>query len=215
MVTGSKFFQAPPFCGALLVPKFWTRKLRGKPADHLGAYGSLFAGADAPDDLPQLQKIWPELANIGLRLRWEIALDEMEAFLLYSQDESDALIRRWNRVVIGRLALNDRFGMMPDMELTNDSIISFTVFAGGRELGYDELKMLFDTLVLSNLEGFVGFDRVFLGQPVRYGPRSFIRLALGSYSIRQMLSPKGFNPFNDLRLVDLIDEKARELFEAP
>jgi hypothetical protein len=30
-----------------------------------------------------------------------------------------------------------------------------------------------------------------------------------------MLSPKGFNPFNDLRLVDLIDEKARELFEAP
>ncbi|MDP4578358.1 MAG: hypothetical protein NWR91_04575 [Schleiferiaceae bacterium] len=215
MVTGSKFFQAPPFCGALLVPKFWTRMLMDKPADHLSAYSTLFAAADAPDGLPQLQKIWPEFANIGLRLRWEIALDEMEAFLRYSPDETDALIRRWNRVVIGRLALNDRFGMMPDMELTNDSIISFTVSSGGRELGYDELKLLFDSLVLSKLGGFVGFDRVFLGQPVRYGSRSFIRLALGSYSIRKMLGPKGFDPFNDLRLVDLIDEKAMELFGAP
>jgi hypothetical protein len=29
-----------------------------------------------------------------------------------------------------------------------------------------------------------------------------------------MLGPNGFDPFNDLRLVDLIDEKVMELFDA-
>lgn len=214
MVTGSKFYQAPPFCGALLVPKFWTERLVGRPAAHLAPYGALFASADAPPQLPQLRALWPEYANVGLRLRWEIALDEMEAYLAYPQDETDALIRRWNRVVVGRLALSDRFGMMPDIELTNDSIISFTVSAGGAELDYDQLKRLFDTLVLSTHQGFNGFDRVFLGQPVRYGSRSFIRLALGSYSIRKMMGPSGFDPFNDLHLVDLIEATAARLFES-
>jgi len=213
MVTGSKFYQAPPFCGALLVPKFWTERLAGCPVDHLAAYGALFASADAPPDLPQLRALWPEYANVGLRLRWEIALDEMEGYLAYPQEETDALIRRWNRVVVGRLALSDRFGMMPDIELTNDSIISFTVSAGGRELDYDQLKTLFDRLVLTNHTGFNGFHRVFMGQPVRYGKRSFIRLALGSYSIRKMMGADGFDPFNDLHLVDLIESTAVELFE--
>lgn len=213
MVTGSKFYQAPPFCGALLVPKFWTERLAGRPADHLAAYGALFASADAPPDLPQLRALWPEYVNIGLRLRWEIALDEMEAYLAYPQEETDALIRRWNRVMVGRLALSDRFGMMPDIELTNDSIISFTVSAGGRELDYDQLKTLFDRLVLTDHAGFNGFHRIFMGQPVRYGKRSFIRLALGSYSIRKMKGADGFDPFNDLHLVNLIESTAVELFE--
>jgi hypothetical protein len=117
-------------------------------------------------------------------------------------------------VVIGRLALSDRFGMMPDMELTNDSIISFTVSAGGRELDYDELKKLFDTLVLGEHPSLNGFKRVFLGQPVRYGERSFIRLALGSYSIRKLMEPNGFDPYNDLHVVDLIERTAIELFES-
>ncbi len=213
MVTGSKFYQAPPFCGALLVPKFWTERLVSCPAEHLAPYGSLFASADAPPDLPQLRTLWPDYANVGLRLRWEIALDEMEAYLAYPQEDTDALIRRWNRVVVGRLALSDRFGMMPDIELTNDSIISFTVSAGGRELDYDDLKKLFDQLVLSTHAGFNGFNRVFMGQPVRYGSRSFIRLALGSYSIRKMMGPAGFDPFNDLHLVNLIESIAVQLFE--
>ncbi|MFZ9155541.1 MAG: hypothetical protein ACO22A_04250, partial [Schleiferiaceae bacterium] len=86
--------------------------------------------------------------------------------------------------------------------------------AGGAELDYDQLKRLFDTLVLSTHQGFNGFDRVFLGQPVRYGSRSFIRLALGSYSIRKMMGPSGFDPFNDLHLVDLIEATAARLFES-
>lgn len=214
MVTGSKFYQAPPFCGALLVPVEWTERLRGRAADHLAAYGSLFAAADAPPELPQLRALWPDHANPGLRLRWEIALDEMEAFLALPRERTEALIRRWNRVVVGRLALSDRFQLMPDLELTNDTIISFAVNAEGRELDYAGLKKLFDHLVRETHSGFTGCHRVFIGQPVRYGERSFLRLALGSYSIRKMLGEAGFDPGNDLRLVDLIEEKAAALFES-
>lgn len=214
MVTGSKFYQAPPFCGALLVPAEWTGRLRGLAAHHLAAYGSLFSAADAPPQLSQLRALWPDHANPGLRLRWEIALDEMEAYLALPRERTDALIRRWNRVVVGRLALSDRFRLMPDLELTNDSIISFTVNAGGRELDYAGLKLLFDHLVLGTHSGFKGCHRVFLGQPVRYGERSFLRLALGSYSIRKMLGEAGFDPGNDLRLVDLIEETAAALFQS-
>ena len=81
------------------------------------------------------------------------------------------------------------------------------------QVAYDQLKTLFDRLVLTNHTGFNGFHRVFMGQPVRYGKRSFIRLALGSYSIRKMMGADGFDPFNDLHLVDLIESTAVELFE--
>lgn len=212
MVTGSKFYQAPPFCGALLVPGMWTERLVPLPADPVADFGRVFSAHDVPAELVGVRALWPGFPNAGLRLRWEIALDEMEAYLAFPREDTEALITRWNRVVVGRLALSDRFKLMPDMELTNDSIISFAVRAGGHELGYDELKTLFDTVVLRRHEGLDGVDRVFFGQPVRYGDRSFIRLAIGSTEVRTMLAEGTFDVANDLLLVDLIESTAVELF---
>jgi len=214
MVTGSKFYQAPPFCGALLVPSVWTDLLAGRPAGHVAPFGALFTAADAPPELPRLRGVLPDDANAGLRLRWEIALAEMEAYLALPHAETEALIRRWNRVVVGRLAASDLFGLMPDMELTNDSIISFTVKAADRELDHAELRRLFATLVLRRHVGCAGFRRVFLGQPVQYGSRSFLRLALGSHSIRELLARQSAELQDDLDLVGLIERTASELFEA-
>jgi hypothetical protein len=126
-ITGSKFYQAPPFCGALLVPKYWSEKIKDKDASILETYNSLFTSYDYPLEFEKMRKNLPEFKNIGLRLRWEIALCEMESFLAFPQEKSNALIRRWNQVVIGRLAQSDLFRLMPDIELTNDSIISFMV----------------------------------------------------------------------------------------
>ncbi|GAN69101.1 hypothetical protein [Acetobacter orleanensis] len=75
MVTGSKFFTGPPFCGALLLPDCWKARL-----DH----GALPAGLAAYAN----QCEWPEspacqtLAsgfNHGLLLRWKAAQAEMAA----------------------------------------------------------------------------------------------------------------------------------------
>ena len=213
MVTGSKFYQAPPFCGALLVPVQWTEKLKQISGKAAKFFDRIFSAFDFPESLSNIRENLPEYKNFGLRLRWEVALREMEAYLSFPQDESNALIRRWNQVVTGRLAQSDTFQLMPNMELTNDSIVSFMVLVNEKALNNIELKKLFDYLVLSEHKGLDGFKRVFLGQPVQYGDKSFIRLAIGSYSVRRQLLNRRFEPFNDLRMIEIIEESVAKLFE--
>ncbi|WP_086651337.1 hypothetical protein [Acetobacter cibinongensis] len=76
MVTGSKFYTGPPFCGALLLPAEWRNRL-----DHYSLPSGLAAYA--------YQNEWPLAAgcaglapgsNHGLLLRWTAARAEMEAF---------------------------------------------------------------------------------------------------------------------------------------
>jgi len=212
MVTGSKFYQAPPFCGALLVPSQWTEKLADVSGEPAQQFSNLFSAYDFPESLKNIQNYLTPFKNEGLRLRWEVALREMEAYMSFPQNESNALIRRWNQVVTGRLAQSDTFQLMPNMELTNDSIVSFMVLNKGVALNHSELKLLFDTLVLSEHTGLDGFNRVFLGQPVQYGDRSFIRLAIGSYSVRRQLLNRRFEPKNDLRMIEIIEETVTNLF---
>ena len=211
-ITGSKFYQAPPFCGALLVPKYWSEKMKDKDASILETYNSLFTSYDYPSEFEKMRENLPEFKNIGLRLRWEIALCEMESFLAFPQEKSNALIRRWNQVVIGRLAQSDLFRLMPDIELTNDSIISFMVLKNGVALNNKELKILFDYLVLNEHKGIENFTHVFLGQPVQYGEKSFIRLAIGSYSIRKQLMNNQFNPKSDIAFIQIIENAVNKLF---
>lgn len=212
MVTGSKFFQAPPFCGALLVPDPWIQTLQGSDASSVSAFQHLFSRYDVPPRLKHFAAVLPDYENWGLRLRWEIAIEEMEAYRAIPLGVSNAWIRRWSRVVMGRLAMNDMFRMMPDMELTNDSIISFAIVVGDHELNMPELKAVFDKVVTSRHEGLDGYDRIFMGQPVKYGDRAFIRLAIGSNCVRAQLEDDTFDPSNDLRVVEIIEQATLELY---
>ena len=214
MVTGSKFYQAPPFCGALLVPKNWTRALAAKDGAVAAGLEALFTSYDIPPALPQVRSQLRDFKNLGLLLRWEIALQEMEAYMAYSQEEANGLIRRWNQVVTGRLAQSDAFRLMPNMELTNDSIVSFMVLVEGKPLNHLELKKLFDYLVLNTHEGLRDYNRIFLGQPVQYGEKSFIRLAIGSHSVRKQLAKNQFDPTNDLQIIALIERAVEKVFSA-
>ena len=76
MVTGSKFFTGPPFCGAVLVPQAAAARLADcrLPAG-LSAYGS-------QADWPPLAAVahLPRTVNLGMVLRWQAALAEMQAF---------------------------------------------------------------------------------------------------------------------------------------
>ena len=212
MVTGSKFYQAPPYCGALLVPTKWTKMLKevsGEPAKY---FNRIFSAFDFPEALQNIRENLLPFKNVGLRLRWEVALSEMEAYLSFPQEETNAFIRRWNQIVTGRLALSDSFQLMPDMELTNDSIVSFMVLVNGKALDNVDLQRLYDFLVTREHDGLEGYNRIFLGQPVQYGEKSFIRLSIGSYSVRNQLHNKRFEFNNDLRLIEIIEQSANKLF---
>jgi hypothetical protein len=102
---------------------------------------------------------------------------------------------------------------MPDMELTNDSIVSFMVLVKGKALNNADLQLLYDFLVTNEHDGMEEYNRIFLGQPVQYGEKSFIRLSIGSYAVRNQLLNKRFEFKNDLRLIEIIEESVNKLFE--
>jgi hypothetical protein len=212
MVTGSKFYQAPPFCGALLVPSSWVNALQSCDASSVSAFSQLFSRYDFPALLQGFSDVLPDYKNWGLRMRWQVALEEMEAYNAISEDISNLWIRRWRRVVTDRLAMNNMFTLMPGMELTTDSIISFSVVVNGYELTMLELKAVFEKIVTSRHEGLVGYEKIFIGQPVKYGDRAFIRLAVGSNCVRTQIVRGKFYPVNDLRVVEIIEQITLELY---
>ncbi len=69
LITGSKFFGAPGFCGAILFPRKRFRRIAGagRLPDGLGAYASVSEGRFSP-------------RCPGLLIRWAAALTSMRAF---------------------------------------------------------------------------------------------------------------------------------------
>lgn len=216
MLTGSKFFQAPPFCGALLVPRQITERLRALEIDGDGSpvapFGQIFSSHDVPWALDNVRQHLPDEENRGLRLRWEIALDEMENYASWPRDVSNALMDDWNTRVTAIINAHPNFRVMPDQHKTNDSIISTQVIVNGRELDYDELVALYREVLTTEHDGLSdGAKRVFFGQPVRYGDRSFIRFAIGAPTVRWMLHRGELFLDDDIRLVDIVGEYAERL----
>ncbi len=77
MITGSKFFTGPPFCGALLLPARLVARLDGPGRLPVGLadYGSR---VDWPPGMAAAVVDGP--VNLGMVLRWQAALAEMAAF---------------------------------------------------------------------------------------------------------------------------------------
>ncbi|POF62723.1 hypothetical protein CFR73_08290 [Novacetimonas maltaceti] len=74
MVTGSKFFTGPPFCGAVLLPAPVMARLSGRLPAGLAQYTH-----QAAWPVGQARTVLPAGHNIGLLLRWHAALAEMAA----------------------------------------------------------------------------------------------------------------------------------------
>ncbi|MCJ8354336.1 hypothetical protein [Novacetimonas hansenii] len=75
MVTGSKFFTGPPFCGAVLLPAPVMARLSGMPLPTGLAQYTHQAAWPAG----RARMVLPTGHNIGLSLRWQAALAEMAA----------------------------------------------------------------------------------------------------------------------------------------
>jgi hypothetical protein len=115
----------------------------------------------------------------------------------------------WNQFVNGLIDESDSLELMPDQELTSSTIISFRVKnRQGQYLSHEQLRDFYASLCSQEHEGFSRYRKVLIGQPVKYGDKSFIRLAIGANSIRQFI--EGTMTFDDDRhLVGIIDRLAR------
>lgn len=79
MVTGSKFAGGPPFCGALLIPPQQAERLRALSLpEGFAAYAARLDWPQTFEGAFEATGFAP--ANLGMGLRWEAALAEIEAY---------------------------------------------------------------------------------------------------------------------------------------
>lgn len=212
MITGSKFYQCAPFCGALLVPKTISRKFKAADAGIAGVFSNIFSRYDIPAEFPLIREQLKDFRNYGLLLKWEASLYEMLELAKLDSYSVNTSIQKWNEFVVGRLTESDFFELIPGQEITNRSIISFRAKSkDGKYLNHEQLAELHAAISTEIHTGLKCYEKVLIGQPVKYGEKSFIRIALGSYDLRELMS-NGFDLSNDHRLVELIEEYICKLF---
>jgi len=190
MITGSKFYQAPPYCGALLVPKSFLENLpKDRDASVYEPFNRIFSQNDIPASLPWMRKHFRKFNNYGLLIRWESAIYEMEQISKVPVEQVIDMANEWHDTIIDLLEENDEtFELMPDGDITNKTIISFRVKkSDGSYFSETELRELYKSISLKKHSSLNGCEKLIIGQPVKYLDKAFIRLALGSFSIRKMI----------------------------
>lgn len=208
-LTGSKFFQAAPFCSALLVPRKYIDYLAWVPSPTTLGFETQFSRYDFPSELTRIRPQFSPLENRGLLLRWEMALREMELFAEIPVATSLSTIKQWNRQVVEALDQSGQFERLSDQERTNESIISFRVRnRSGQYLDHDQLAEVHRRMAATRHSLLDGYVKTLIGQPVAYGNGSFIRLAIGAHDVRRFVRD-GFDFADDQRLIETMEQVSR------
>lgn len=207
MITGSKFYESSPFSGAMLVPKSLYNKLT-KVTDwsSVSGYDRIFSKYDVPASLMESATFKDQVNPAGL-LRWSCALESMRKFNLLEENLSEIKTTQWRDTLFSLLSSRDCFELMPHQELTNKSIVSFRVKRDGKFLNADQLKELYFSIVKDNYRGQYPFDHITIGQPVSYGEKAFLRLAIGAKSIREFVLSDEREFVADQKIVSIIEHK--------
>ncbi len=209
LLTGSKFFGGPPFCGAVLIPVAETR-LPAAPVPGLGRYLSRF---DVDVRLAELRDALPTRRNHGLFLRWHVALDTMERYQAIDPVQRDTFVAAWLENVRQTIAASRCLhlfepgavgaGDAPPFEIpAPNTIVSVMVSHPGEErrgrfMGYPALQRVYRWMA-TDISGLLPHNadkmtrglarrKCLLGQPVDLYPgsnsRAVLRIALGAVDI--------------------------------
>ena len=93
-VTGSKFMGGPPFSGFALVPRALTEAAPALPE----GFATIFRRAEWPMGWPGAETL-PESANVGLLLRLEASIFELERFQALPSREVERIILAFHAAV--------------------------------------------------------------------------------------------------------------------
>ena len=84
ILTGSKFYGGPPFSGAVLVPHRYDAATHdGRPP---AGFADYFTAEQAPESWIAWRTALPRGGNVGLLLRWEAAMFEIERYYSVAPD---------------------------------------------------------------------------------------------------------------------------------
>jgi hypothetical protein len=209
MITGSKFYQAPPFCGAILIPKRWIHKIeKFVELSKFNKFDKVFSQYDIPESL-RLKTNLPSKINKGGVCRWLITLKSIYDLRSIGQENIQNVISNWNKFVNSELSKYKEFILMPDQTKTNPTIISFQVKGNRGKLNHQQMRSLFFSMVENDHTG-LPTKRFFIGQPVAYGEKSFLRLAIGANNIVNIHNRGGDTFEIEKRIIAIIHQNLIE-----
>lgn len=211
LVTASKFFSAPGFCGAVLVPKDSSLRVLRDTAPPSGL-GDYLTRHEVPPSITALHNNLPRgPKNIGLLLRWVCGITEMEMFAAMG-DSVKIVMREWvygvRKLVCQRRPALDLIDMECaecDGDMTRaggvNSVVSIkfltkcglahldaaTLRRTHRHLTIDASKLL--PARANEEERKIASLRCMVGQPVKLGGFGVLRLAIGAPMARDIAQP--------------------------
>ncbi len=215
MITGSKFYQSPPFCAAVLIPKdIFNRISENAKPEIIEEFSSVFSSYDFPPILRKKIGL-KEKINPARILRWQYTLAEISKFNAIPREVVQEKIDAWRNAVFSFLQDREEFELMPYQENTNKTIISFRVKYKGVYLDEQALKKLHyltATKIYDNLGK--GRSMIFIGQPVTYfNDKSFLRVAIGSMNIRNFVKNDEVDFELDKKIIDILSTNLTTHYE--
>jgi hypothetical protein len=234
IVTASKFYGAPPFCGALLVPPEFEPD---GPFSFPDGFTDFFCRESLPPSWEGAVERLPDRPNLGLLLRWNAGIAEMEAYYRAPGDRRLRVLRFFEKRVPEILSqcslvelLNVPHPVVDDsaerLLESKTTVFSIAVSPDGRRLDKPELAKwvrwlnidLSDRLPesVSLTDRLVAARCFHIGQPVIVGghgrerPDAIIRIALGGVLITD-ISIAGPELDDVERALSDLDDRLREL----
>lgn len=192
VITGSKFYTGPPFAGSLLVPPGIARLVDAM--DRLPAGLSDYcARSDFPPRWRRLAAGLAHAHNLGLLLRWEAALSEMDAFHAVPATGRRRILEAFGQAVLQAADENPHVEMVaaPAVDRGNGdedperwdslpTIFSFLVLEGAdrRPLDVREARLVYEWLneditarlpaATTSEERVIAATKCHIGQPVPF-----------------------------------------------
>jgi len=111
VLTGSKFFTGPPFSGALIVPPQISEKVAQMPVlpEGMLAYATK---AELPSSWGGFARNLSEKQNLGLLLRWQSALWEINAFYSVSEQQRFYVMEMFGKRILEMISSNPDLGLV-------------------------------------------------------------------------------------------------------
>lgn len=221
LFTGSKFYQAPPFCGAVIVPTRIAAQLRKLPPPFpLSMFGNDGLGSFVTDkELPDCMESWKpflrraeSVDNVGLALRWEAGLAGMEAVSKTPDTLRTSAIDQWANSVAAMVHAQPEL----DTYCVERSIVSIRLRHNNRKSWFNmkELRDVYRYISIglanaapsdaSDEEKAILSISCYMGQPVDVATSfAILRIALGSSSLATYLH----NPDQTLKEDEVVVKK--------
>jgi hypothetical protein len=150
LLTGSKYFTGPPFCGALLLPPALARRLAAAEFDLTGldAYNST---SDWPRKWSAAHAQLPAKPNFGQWLRWETALEELTGYYAVPDAFRHSALGILGDGIARMIAASPHLRLLPlppigdamlDDEMALPTIFGFTLERRGATLPLDDCKAI-------------------------------------------------------------------------